>query len=821
MSALRKSKSRLHPRQAASNSRDRRFRTSVTPFWHLIPLVPLLALLLGVLIRDVLDEPPAPAVTVLVQKQPEKATPPTRVASPVFKAVVKDEPPEFDQSLTAPQPVKVSIIDEKEERLPVKVQPVQVEIKDESEAGFVAASVAKAVTVDPRPRVLWQYGPGMRFGIGAVETKKLLTFSADGTTNQTMLRVNGQVGDYGGPLGRFLERDTKLAADRGKKTYGGSKSVWVSGRMQYTQILELVPSNQPVTVGGQLKLLLDTVRVRYLIENKETKAFKVGLRIQIDTLIGGNDGVPFTVPGLTSLVSSFADFPKQGPIPDFIQALERPNLRDPGTVAHMSLKLEGAIEPPTRVSLTHWPRSDFPNWDVPLAPLNGDSAVVLYWNDKPLKPGETREMGFAYGLGNVASGDPGGKLGVTLGGSFEPGEAFSVTAYVQGVQKGQTLALELPQGLERIEGSEVQKVPPPSQGALSSIVSWKVKVLQTGTFPLKVVSSNGLVQARTISIARPEGAPEPRLAVDLSGSFEPGQEFTVQATLVDGAKSVAADSPVLTLPAGLTQSSGPLLKPPASADPKESAQVAAWKVKVLEPGKYSVRVEWGGAATTKTLTIVRPETPAGGYFTMTLGPPFAPGKSFTVTATVSDPIPGQTLRLQLPAGLRLVAGNEEMPVVPAGDAPAVVRWEVFVYQPGTYPLRLISSGGVTLRKTIAVEQGKDSGGSFLLDCIGNIAPGKEFTVQAKVTNPLAGQKLTLLPLPEGLELVDSPAARAVPSPANGTPEGLSAVAWRLRVTDKGILPVRVASTTGVVQSFTITITVDQPAGSIRQLFGGN
>ena len=50
-------------------------------------------------------------------------------------------------------------------------------------------------------------------------------------------------------------------------------------------------------------------------------------------------------------------------------------------------------------------------------------------------PGETREMGFAYGLGNVASTDPGGTLGITLGGSFEPGEAFTVTAYVQGHKK--------------------------------------------------------------------------------------------------------------------------------------------------------------------------------------------------------------------------------------------------------------------------------------------------------------------------------------------------------------------------------------------------
>jgi hypothetical protein len=389
-----------------------------------------------------------------------------------------------------------------EQKAPAKPQPVKVEIKDEETSDV--ASLA-AAPVDPKPRVLWLYSAGMRFGIGAVETKKLLTYAANGATNQTLLRVNGQIGEFGGPLGKFVERDAKLTEDAAKNVYAGSKSVWASGNLHYTQILELVPSKQPHLAprDSQGARLLDTVRVRYLIENKDTKTFKVGLRTQIDTLIGGNDGVPFTVPGLSGLVTHFADFPRVAPIPDFIQALERPNLRDPGTVAHLSLKLGGAIEAPGRVSLTHWPGVGYPNWDVPLMPLAGDSAVVLYWFDKLLKPGEIREMGYAYGLGSVASSDPGGKLGLTLGGSFEPGESFTVTAYVQGVEKGQTLALELPEGLERIDGTEVQKVPPPVRGVITSIVTWKVKVLETGNFPLKVASSNGLSQAKLICIARP------------------------------------------------------------------------------------------------------------------------------------------------------------------------------------------------------------------------------------------------------------------------------------------------------------------------------
>ena len=47
-----------------------------------------------------------------------------------------------------------------------------------------------------------------------------------------------------------------------------------------------------------------------------------------------------------------------------------------------------------------------------------DSAVTIYWDDKPLDPGGRREVGFTYGLGNVVSGD---KLLLTVGGRFVTG----------------------------------------------------------------------------------------------------------------------------------------------------------------------------------------------------------------------------------------------------------------------------------------------------------------------------------------------------------------------------------------------------------------
>jgi hypothetical protein len=789
---------------------------------HLLPLMPLLGLLLAAVAFDAnwgAEQTPA-IVTAQVYhdditpRSVKNRTPAQKAASakdtlpsPNYKVEVIDEPAEFTEAVTTPAPVKFAILDEKEERPLVKVLPVKVDIKDEG-SGIVPAQPGKELEVDRRPRVQWQYGPNMRFGIAAIDTKKLLTYAADGNTNQTWLRVNGEEGEFGGRAGRFLEKDTRLPPEADQKTFGGSKSVWLSGKILFTQILELVPNKQPIPIAGQPKLPLDTVRVRYIVENKDMRLHKVGLRVQVDTLIGSNDGVPFTVPGLPGLVTQFADFPRAGPIPDFIQALEQANLQNPGTVAHMSLKLGGKVEPPQRVSLTHWP-GPIATWEVPLAPLNGDSAIVMYWNEQMLKPGERRELGFAYGLGHVASTDPGGKLGITLGGSFEPGEAFTVTAYVQNPVKGQALTLDVPTGLERVDGAQTQYVLPAVAGSNNtSIVTWKVKVGQVGTFPLKVASSSGLSQTKTISIARQEGEGERRLKVDLAGSFEPGQEFTVKAKL-ESTGSAAVPDPTLTVPSGLMETSGPLFAKLVS-EGGSSIREAVWRIKVIGPGTYPIRIAWHGATTTKTISIVRPEPPpaAGGYVALALTPPFAPGQAFTVAATVNNPLPNQSLTLVLPANLRLSSGTEVMPVPRAREPSTVVEWKVMVDKPGTFPLRVQSSTGLTLRKTITIEPRDESGGSFILEHAGEIAPGKEFTVRAKVTRPVADQELTLK-LPTGMTLVDGTPVQAVPPP--DSKDGTSEVTWRIRLTaGDGTLQLRVASSTGMARALTVVLTVEQP-----------
>ena len=69
--------------------------------------------------------------------------------------------------------------------------------------------------------------------------------------------------------------------------------------------------------------LLDTCLVRYVIyQQGRTIGHKVGLRFLLDTYIGANDGVPFTIPGDKDLCDTYKDFDKPDKVPDFISALE-------------------------------------------------------------------------------------------------------------------------------------------------------------------------------------------------------------------------------------------------------------------------------------------------------------------------------------------------------------------------------------------------------------------------------------------------------------------------------------------------------------------
>jgi hypothetical protein len=367
--------------------------------------------------------------------------------------------------------------------------------------------------------------PTMRFGlvtlqkgkeVGGGAAVRRLTFDPWGRTNNTCLRFDG--GDerlFGGPRGRWEESDVHGWKDDRGRDHDGVKSVWICDdkRVQVTQLVELV--------RGEQSDLLDTCRVHYLIENRDGKEHKVGIRFLLDTFIGGNDGVPFTIPGDSALCDTLKDLPgegKDGKVPDFLQALEKPDLAHPGTVAHLRLRPEDLKEAPVRVTLGAWPNEKLrvldrkalgpaTLWDVPLLPMKAlglnDSAVTMYWQEQPLAAGPSREVGFEYGLWDLAS--RGGELAATVDGAFRPDGELTVVAYVHQAGAdgaGGNVTLTLPEGFQLLEGDETQPVPklaPDAQGG-NRPVTWKVRAGRTGKYEFTVKSGSGATQTVPVEI---------------------------------------------------------------------------------------------------------------------------------------------------------------------------------------------------------------------------------------------------------------------------------------------------------------------------------
>jgi hypothetical protein len=366
--------------------------------------------------------------------------------------------------------------------------------------------------------------PTMRFGVIVLKDGqqpapgayvRRLTFDPWGRTNNACLREGGKDERlFGGPGGSWDERAVKDWKDD-QGTHDGVRSVWVCDdwKVHVTQLVE--------RVRGEQSRLIDTCRVRYQIANRDEQPHTLGIRFLLDTFIGANDGVPFTIPGDSALCDTMKDLPAQAAdkkLPDFLQALEKPSLAQPGTIAHLRLKLEG-LEEPARVTLGAWPNEKLAVldrkaagpmtvWAVPLVPLKSlglnDSAITIYWEEKPLAPGAQREVGFEYGLWNLAS--QGDRLAVTVDGAFRPRGELTVIAYVNraGANADETATLELPTGFKLLEGDATQPVGQPAAGGKGASVpiTWRVRAGATGRHELTVTTASGLSQTVRVEIRK-------------------------------------------------------------------------------------------------------------------------------------------------------------------------------------------------------------------------------------------------------------------------------------------------------------------------------
>ncbi len=150
-------------------------------------------------------------------------------------------------------------------------------------------------------------------------------------------------------------------------------------------------------------------------------------------------------------------------------------------------------------------------YDVPVLPMKSlglnDSAITIYWKQQPLPPGAKRDVGFEYGLWNLAG--QGSRMAATVDGAFRPNGELTVVAYVNRsiVQNAaETVTLTFPEGFKLLAGAATQPVPPLPKDARGANVPITLRVQAgpgTGKLEMTVKSSSGLAQTLPVEIKKP------------------------------------------------------------------------------------------------------------------------------------------------------------------------------------------------------------------------------------------------------------------------------------------------------------------------------
>jgi hypothetical protein len=275
--------------------------------------------------------------------------------------------------------------------------------------------------------------------------------------------------------------------------------VFTGEKIEVTQHVEIVPGQSGY---------LDTVLVYYTLRNKDEGPHKVGIRVMLDTFIGANDGVPFTIPGKKGFVDTKAEY-AQKDIPDYIEVIENPNdPKNPGTVARMGLRhlaLPGIeLEDMDKLRICRFPgpTAGWEDWPVESMKPNkdekrGDSCVVMYWPYATMNPGETRHVAFTYGLSSVEIGG-GSTLALSVPASVQPDSDFVVTAYVWNAKKGDKVELTVPAGLKLASGESKEKTI--EDGGARSQVFWHLRSGGTGEYILEAATEKAKSKPKKVVV---------------------------------------------------------------------------------------------------------------------------------------------------------------------------------------------------------------------------------------------------------------------------------------------------------------------------------
>ncbi len=183
---------------------------------------------------------------------------------------------------------------------------------------------------------------------------------------------------------------------------------------------------EDILVEEILEMIENSTLIHVKITNKNpSQRFDVGVRIHIDTMLGDNDGAPIYIPG-DGLKETEKEY--SGDYLNF-KYWKAYNRKDkPNIVATGILDLNGKLTYPDKVTIVNWKKSMRSVWDYKIneeMSILGDSAVMLYYNPRPIGSGETMEIITGYGSGEPVLKNVSGITEIVLNkisGEYCPGE---------------------------------------------------------------------------------------------------------------------------------------------------------------------------------------------------------------------------------------------------------------------------------------------------------------------------------------------------------------------------------------------------------------
>lgn len=376
------------------------------------------------------------------------------------------------------------------------------------------------------------------------ENKHLIYGGTEPWTSYTTVRIGNENWVFGAETNRRAGKNGRYGIMLQSPTIIDESLVckWQLGPVIVTQKLSFARST---TTG-----LIDSAKIEYELHNTDNVAHLVGLRLMLDTMLGQNDGAPFRVNDQAFQTDTVF---YKAQMPEFWLAFD--SLSNPQVMAQGTLS-GGEVTTPDRVYLTNWGSLADDLWNFDFQPgrdfmrageFELDSAIALFWDQTPLKPGESRTYVSYYGLGGVTIAPGDLSVGVTspnqITADSRDRESFTIVAYIQNTGQGEarnvTATLHLPPELELLDSSPVRnlgnlEVNDTIQTSWQVIPAWGASGVQTYEVKVNSINSEPNQVKRDITIVSPANVQlrvEGPVALQVSGERLTPSPFQVTATI--------------------------------------------------------------------------------------------------------------------------------------------------------------------------------------------------------------------------------------------------------------------------------------------------